>query len=162
MARVIECDTRQKTDKHKAKHEYFEAHGYTLVRTKLYAGDYRFVGGTICVDTKQNIAEIAQNITVSHDRFKRECINAQAAGYTLFILVENTYGVTDLKTLKTWLEPEEDFMKRRKAKARLNGETLAKAMYTIQERYGVVFDFCHPRDAGEKVLDILTGGEHIE
>ena len=38
------------------------------------------------------------------------------------------------------------------------GETLAKAMVTMEKEYGVRFLFCHPVQAGAKVVELLEGG----
>lgn len=38
------------------------------------------------------------------------------------------------------------------------GETLAKAMVTMEKEYGVRFLFCHPVQAGAKVVGLLEGG----
>lgn len=38
------------------------------------------------------------------------------------------------------------------------GETLAKAMLTMEQEYGVHFLFCHPNEAGAKVVELLEGG----
>ena len=35
------------------------------------------------------------------------------------------------------------------------GDVLAKAMLTMQLKYGVEFVFCRPAEAGEKILELL-------
>ena len=159
MLRVIEEDTRQQAGKHEAKREWFEAHGFEVVRTKLYVGDYRFVGGVRCVDTKCSIAELACDIDQQHERFRRELENARGAGYDLTVLVENAHGVRSLADLAAWREPDADFARRRNAKRRIDGMRLAKACATMADRYGVSWAFCSPSEAGAKVIEILTGGE---
>nr|DAR28328.1 MAG TPA: ATP-dependent RNA helicase [Caudoviricetes sp.] len=158
MLRVIEEDTRQQAGKHEAKREWFAAHGFEVVRTKLYVGDYRFVGGVRCVDTKCSIAELAADIDQQHDRFRRELKNARGAGYELTVLVENEDGVRDLDGLAAWAEPAASFAKRKHAKRRISGLRLAKACMTMSDRYGVSWAFCSPEEAGAKVIEILTGG----
>ena len=37
------------------------------------------------------------------------------------------------------------------------GETLAKAMVTMEKEYGVRFMFCHPDEAGATVVELLKG-----
>lgn len=160
MPRVIEIDTRQREGAHKLKHDYFQAEGYTTLRTKLPFGDYRFVGGVWTVDTKQSISELASDLHQQHDRFHRECEGAQTAGYQLVILVENAYGMTCLDDLATWTEPYGD-MKKRKGRKQLNGQTMAKMCRTMSERYGVYWGFCAPYEAGRRVIEILEGGESL-
>ena len=160
--RVIEEDTRQQAGKHAAKRKWFEAHGFQIVRTKLYVGDYRFVGGVRCVDTKCSIQELACDIDQQHERFRRELQNARGAGYALTVLVENGDGVRDLNGLAEWIEPASAFVKRKNAKRRISGLRLAKACMTMADRYGVEWAFCAPGDAGAKVIEILEGGEGDE
>lgn len=155
---TLQIDTRQQEAKHSAKHGYFASLGIHCVRTKLYVGDYMFVGGVRAVDTKRDIQEIAADIDQQHDRFRRELVNAQEAGISLTVLVENTDGVRDLDGLAAWMEPAASFVRRRHAKRRIGGLRLAKACLTMSDRYGVLWAFCAPEDAGAKVIEILTGG----
>ena len=37
------------------------------------------------------------------------------------------------------------------------GSTLAKAMLTMQKKYGVEFLFCTPEEAGRKIIELLEG-----
>ena len=37
-----------------------------------------------------------------------------------------------------------------------SGQTLAKAMLTMEAKYGVKFHFCKPEEAGAKVIELLT------
>lgn len=158
MTRVIEEDTRQQAGKHEAKRKWFEAHGFEVVRTKLYVGDYRFVGGVRCVDTKCSVAELACDIDQQHERFRRELEKARDAGYELTVLVENAHGVRSLADLATWREPDAEFARRRNAKRRIDGMRLAKACATMADRYGVRWAFCPPEEAGAKVIEMLEGG----
>lgn len=157
--KTIEVDTRQQDGKHKRKHAYFEEQGYHLLRTKLPFGDYRLVGGTICVDTKRNIRELAGNLRQDHERFKAECVGANEAGYQLVVLVENTHGIKSLSDFSKWYEPLHEFKKCRGAKVRLYGKPLAKVCETMHIKYGVMWAFCSPKQAGEVVLRILEKRE---
>lgn len=148
-------DTRQQKGKHKLKHNYWQRLGVNLVRSALPFGDYAVVPSVV-VDTKQDIYEIASNLINEHDRFRAECISAHNAGCQLVILVENTDGVTDLVTLTRWTESEDHYAKRR-GKRRISGKRLASIMSTMSERYGVVFEFCTPNDAGRRVIELLGG-----
>lgn len=148
-------DTRQQAEQHEVKHRAWEKAGVSVVRCKLAWGDY-ILPPPCSVDTKRNIAELAQNIDQQHTRFRNECIAARDAGCQLVILIENEHGVTDLKSLSRWREPNEDFARRKGAKRRYEGSRLAKACMTMTIKYGVIFDFCTPEEAGERVLDLLV------
>lgn len=173
MGAVIKADTRQQAGKHEIKNEWWALHGVSTVRCKLDFGDYMTDGSNISVDTKRSIDEIAQNINgKQHDRFKRECQRAAAAGYRLVILIENNEGVSNFDTLKSWTnthcgycvhfrkktcDPCESGEKCRKHGTRkpIQGERLAKAMQTMSERYGVIFEFCKPTETAWKICLLL-------
>lgn len=159
MSATLLIDTRQQEGKHTLKHEYFKAHGLRLVRTKLYVGDYMFVGGTVSVDTKASISELATNIDQQHERFRQELINARDAGYQLTVLVENADGVTDLATLSEWVNPRNAINRRKGLRPPISGERMAKACATMQEKYGVRFEFCRPEESAARILEILTEGD---
>jgi len=39
-----------------------------------------------------------------------------------------------------------------------SGKTLAKALRTMETKYGVTFLFCKPKDAAARIVEILKGG----
>lgn len=146
---VLIEDTRQQKDKHELKHACFKKMGVQLIRNMLPFGDYASVPG-VTVDTKANMAEIAQNIGSDHKRFKNECVAAREAGCQLIILVENTEGITCVNDVRKWVNP--DLVYRPRA---ITGERLSKAMTTMSERYGVQFEFCAPQDAAKRIVELL-------
>lgn len=150
---IILEDTRQQANKHRLKHEYWSEHGIEVVRTKLLVGDYMLFGGTICVDTKMDVEEIAGNIGGSnHVRFREECKLAKRIGATLIVLVENLNGFRSIQDVTAWVNPNLN-----KTARSIEGPRLAKAMNTMSERYGVQFTFCAPEDSGRMVIDLLNG-----
>ncbi len=157
MGAVLLEDTRQQRDKHEKKHEWWAAHGFTLVRTKLAFGDY-CPPPHVSVDTKANIAELAYDIDPDHARFRRELVGARDAGTKLFVLVENDEGVSSLADLAAWKETPEQFAQRVHAVRRLHGDRLAKACATMEERYGATFLFCAPEESAEIVTRLVLGG----
>lgn len=152
---VILEDTRQQAGKHDLKHEYFASQGVVIVRTKLLFGDYALWGGSISVDTKANVEEIAQNIGGSkHATFREECKTAKKVGGQLVILVENEYGYDSVDAVKAWVNPNP-----RKTARSIEGPRLANAMKTMSDRYGVRFEFCAPEEAGERILQLLEADD---
>lgn len=123
---------------------------------------------SVCVDTKKDIQEIIGNVCgKQHARFRDECILAQNNGIKLFILVENLDCVKSIDDLEMWSNPRLKTQKwittplgeRRKVLKypdATKGQTLAKAMRTMEEKYGVQFLFCRPEDAGAKIIELLT------
>ncbi len=152
-------DTRQQKDKHTTKHKGFEREGVMLFRSKLAFGDYS-LPPRVAVDTKKDIYELSQDLTADHARFKRECVAAHECGTRLIVLVENRNGVRSLADLQRWSEPVRHFQMRKKRSGnryarRIEGERLAKTCATMTQRYGVVFRFCSPEEAHEKVIRFL-------
>lgn len=140
---IIE-DTRQQAGKHELKHEKWAAHGDTIHRCALPCGDYA-LPSPIHIDTKANMQEIAQNIggtAKEHARFRRELTLAQNIGTKMYVLVENTDGIRCLADVARWQNPR--LSDNPKA---ITGERLARAMATMQERYGVTFLFCGPEQS---------------
>lgn len=152
---VIIEDSRQQKDKHNIKHEHFTDDGVILIRCKLPFGDYA-PPPKVAIDTKKGLEEICGNIcgaSAEHQRFKRECIAARDAGCHLYILVENTYGISDLNEVHEWVNP-------RVAQYPncTQGPQLQKAMRTMSERYGVTFLFCNPKDSAKIIERIIENG----
>lgn len=151
---VIE-DTRNKIDKHDLKHRAFVAHGDKLTRCALPCGDYALFP-TVSIDTKANMGEIAQNIggtEKEHARFRRELIKAKENGCHLYILIENDEQIRSIEDVRRWVNPR--LIDNPRA---ITGERLAKAMLTMQAKYGCTFVFCTPEQAAGMIYTILQRG----
>lgn len=147
---VIIEDTRQQNGKHDIKHNWFVTNGISLVRSKLPFGDYAPVP-KVSIDTKRNMDEIAANICgAEHKRFINECKAARDAGCHLIILVENDLGISDVSQVHTWENPRSVYSDKC-----VQGDRLQKAMETIQERYGVSFQFCDPEESAQRIMELL-------
>lgn len=133
------------------------------VKKMDFLGSYK-----ICVDTKKDIQEIISDICgKQHERFRDECILAKNNGICLYILIENEDGIKCIDDLLLWDNPRAKMQKwvttpsgqRRKVlkypKA-TSGETLSKAMLTMEEKYDAKFLFCTPEEAGERILELLA------
>lgn len=173
---IILEDTRQQALKHKLKHAYFAEHGIKVERTKIFVGDYTLpTNQSVCIDTKKDIQELISDICgKQHQRFKQELLRAKESGIKLIVLVENRDGVKEIEDLIEWQNPRLLIMKNsdeiigtysngkpkykkvQKFPSATKGETLFKVCRTMQERYGVAFDFCTPEESGERIINILT------
>lgn len=178
--RTVYVDTRQQAGKHERKHAWFEGHACALVPRKLDVGDYMLEGVPyVSVDTKRDVDEIAANIGGrNHRRFREECKRAQSSGVQLFVLVENLYGFEAIRDLFKWTNTHCKTCRVRYQRGcnprgggkcpkhgtrkPIQGPQLARAMVTMSRRYGVKFEFCHPNEAGARVLEILEGGTDYE
>ena len=126
-------------------------HDISLIRSKLPFGDYAPVP-KISIDTKRNMDEIAGNICgAEHKRFINECKAAKAAGCQLIILIENEDGISDISQVYTWINPRSVYSDKC-----VQGARLQKAMETIQERYGVSFQFCNPEESAQRIMELLN------
>lgn len=193
----ILVDVGQQKKKHDIKHACMKQLGAELQIAPLPVGDYILVSSDVedvlnrkknrgidvkkmdllgsykvSVDTKRDIQEAIGNICgPQHDRFRDEVILAQRNQIKLYILIENTDGVSTLDDLDTWENPRKKMKKwvsvadggRKRVPVSQNatkGVSLAKAMRTMQEKYGVTFLFCKPEEAGARILELLgKGGE---
>lgn len=131
-----------------------------------------FVGTyDVAVDTKRDLTEIEGNLVgKQHPRFRDECILAQNNGVKLYVLIENKDGIKEIRDLfgytstrrQRWFKIKEAHEQGKMLYVKIpnrppvSGEQLAKAMLTMQLKYGVEFVFCNPNDAGAKVIELLT------
>ena len=90
------------------------------------------------------------------------------------MLIENTDKVYSVNDVFTWHNPRVDRYNNIAYMHTLgkllnvslpktkptSGKVLAKAMLTMQLKYGVEFVFCRPEDAGAKVIELLGGSEN--
>lgn len=147
---VIFEDTRNKPEKNAHIRKQLEAMGYKVERTKIYCGDYTFpTNQSICVDTKKDMNEIEGNLIHDHERFKAECIRAKEAGIKLVILIQDP-KLKVLGDVFTWFN-----VRTKWSPKAVTGRQLAKMMYTMQDRYGVEFQFTAKSNVGKRIIEIL-------
>lgn len=141
---IIVEDTRNQIRKHELKHLYWNKIGQKYIRSKLYVGDYsRLDNQTVCIDTKKDLLEVANNICgKSHDRFRNELIRAQESNIKLIILIESTWT---RETAWGWTSKY----------TKVKGSTLMKAMISMEKKYGVEFIFCTKQEAPKKIIELL-------
>lgn len=150
--RTIICDTRQKPDKTNYITEQIESIGYRVFRSKLFVGDYQFAdAGNIVVDTKQNINEIENNLVGSHERFREECIRAKEAGIQLIILIQDQ-KIKSVSDVFGWYNPRKRFSPKA-----VSGRQLGKMMVSMEQKYGVKFEFCTKNEVGQRIVKLLGG-----
>lgn len=138
----------------------------TEVKKMDFLGTY-----TVAVDTKKDMQEIVGNICgKQHPRFRDECILAQNNGIKLYVLIENAEGVKSIDDVFQWRNPRLERYNKvacmhsygkwlyitNPKKPPTSGKVLAKAMLTMQLKYGVEFVFCGQDEAGAKVIELLT------
>ena len=179
MGAVIYEDTLNKDGKHKAKHEWWEAHGIEVVRTRFDGrhgvpwsfGDYCVSGGNVVLDTKQHLGEVSTNLGREHARFTDEIRRANEAGCLLVVLIE-TDEATCIEDVRGWVnshcrkckhywhkecDPRDGstYCLRHNTKPPLQGETMAKQMATMEANRSVRFEFVRPEDSALRICELL-------
>jgi len=151
---LILCDTRQQAGKHENIEKYFIKSGIEFDRQALYVGDYIIANdGRRAVDTKYGVIELAHDImSEDHERFRRECERAQAAGIDLLVLIEEELPPGGLGN---WESPMDRFGKPRTL---VKGESLKLALLTMTVKYDVRFRFCSPKQTGRCIMEYLAEG----
>lgn len=151
---MLICDSREHWTHEGSRDRHIKSY---LERNKieyrieaLDVGDYMLEGGRISVDRKQNLDELAKNLTnkSDHARFMREVRRAYAARITLIVLVEHR-GIKGTQDVLRW----------RSKHSPVTGTALVREMFRIQMAYGVKFLFCDKLSTGRMIMEILTGGE---
>lgn len=189
-------DKAQKEGQHVTKNHYWEEQGVLVQRHPLAVGDYiianekvldvisrktkrgmaikkmDFLGTyTATVDTKKDMMELYGDVIgKQHARFRDECILAQNNGIKLYILVENTDGLKEVRDVFKWQNPRMHRYNKIRymhnigkweniplpSKPPVSGEQFAKSLLTMELKYGVKFVFCKPSEAGQKVIELLS------
>ena len=170
----VTIDTRQHAGKHEHVDRWFAAHGVSTATAKLDFGDYMRVGSNVSVDTKASVEELAANVlSREHDRFRRECERARAAGYRLVILVEGVPGVDGPEGLAAWVRRRCASCRRcgvdwgrtyscpRHKVTMLKAARLLKALETMRRDHGVEVRWCSRRDTARIICELL-GVDHAK
>lgn len=152
----ILVDTREKPSEMSRITDTFQQQGIRYDRTKLYIGDYLEFGNPfLCIDRKKSIDELAGNLTVERERFKREIQRAKDTGTTLVILVEqNTYRDGDRRIQ---IGSIEDLMLWESRYSTVTGEKLYRVLVSWCAKYPIRVEFCAKRDTGKRIIEILGG-----
>ena len=163
---TIQIDTRE----HKAEAErierQFDAMGVAHFRSKLYCGDYQSLdNGRLVIDRKKDLLEICGNVTMQHERFRRELIRARDAGIRLIVLCEHGKDINGIEDVYFWRNPRLDETEWTTVDGRpcrvqkypnaTTGQQLYKCMITIRDKYGVRWEFCEKRNAGRRIAELL-------
>lgn len=151
---IIE-DTRNQSGKHDNVHAYCKANGIAIVRTKMLIGDYTLpTNQSVCIDTKQDMKEVYGNLT-EYRRFHNEYMLAEELGIQLVILIEDM-DVKSIDDVEHWENPIMEKWEKGRVKSKPRpSSAIATQMRTIAEKHNVRWEFCHPRDTGRRIMEIL-------
>ena len=85
-----------------------------------------------------------------------QVINSKLPAGDYALLTDMSRVVDTKKDLGEWKTVPEP-----KSKPPTDNVTLMKIMYTMQVKHGVRWEFCNPKDAGRRVIEILTEGKEV-
>ena len=156
MSKYLIIDSREKPRALKRILAQFDEAGIKYETSKLLFGDYMdYSRPNLVIDRKQNIAELAKNCTIEHERFRAELERAKAAGAQLVILVEQNrfrdrdrwISVNDIGDLMLWSSPY----------TTIRGEKVFRVLSSWINKYNLSVKFCDKRVTGKEILKIIYG-----
>lgn len=161
---IIQIDSREKAKAIQKIIEEFDKQGIKHPVSKLIVGDYmNYDKPRVIVDRKQNLSELCSNVCQDHDRFRRELVLAKENGIQLIILCEHGKDIKSLEDVIFWKNPRSEKRKKIDGKWQtvhtnaMKGDVLYKILTTLEEKYGVRFEFCDKEETGRKIVEILGG-----
>lgn len=151
---MVIVDTREKPRAIVRILAEFDRRGVEYVRRALNFADYadpdRLPG--IVIDRKQNLIEVASNVTIDRKRFVREIERCNRAGCRLIVLIEHGGQIRKLEDVIRWKNP-----RLRESPYAVSGERLYKIMKAMEGYYGIRWAFCDKRSTGRKIIELLGG-----
>ena len=159
---IIQIDSREKARAIQKIIEEFDRQGIKHPVSKLMVGDFmNYDNPRGIVDRKQNLTEICSNVCQDHDRFRRELILAKENGIQLIILCEHGKDIQSLEDVIFWKNPRSEKRKKIDGKWQtvhtnaMKGDVLYKILTTLEEKYGVRFEFCDKDETGKRIVELL-------
>ena len=159
---IIQIDSREKAKAIQNIIEEFDRQGIKHPVSKLMVGDYmNYDNPRVIVDRKQNLTEVCSNVCQDHDRFRRELVLAKENGIQLIILCEHGKDIKSLEDVIFWKNPRSEKRKKIDGKWQtvqtnaMKGDVLYKILTTLQEKYGVRFEFCEKDETGKRIIELL-------
>lgn len=149
---VIQIDSREKPRAISKILDEFNRQRIKSFVSKLPVGDYQSLDNArLVIDRKQNLSELCGNVCQQHVRFREEFERAKRLGIKVIILCEHGRAIKELRDVTQWENP-----RRKVSPGALNGGELFRRLFTIQERYGVQFEFCKKFETGKRIIELLS------
>lgn len=150
---IICIDTREKVRAIKNIMKEFDKQQIKYINSKMYVGDYcDMERPLVIIDRKQNIAEIAQNATSGHDRFKRELTRLDDMGAKMYVLIEQD------KIDGKKIESLEDLMLWTPKYGQVQGMRIYRILDAWEHKHNVEFKFCSKKNTGKEIIRLLKEG----
>lgn len=147
---IIQIDTREKDRAIKKIIAEFDRQGIKYISSKMFVGDYcNLSNPLVIIDRKQNIAELAQNATSQHDRFKRELLRLDEIGGKMYILVEQD-KIDGVK-----IQSLEDVMMWKPRFGKIIGLQIYRILSAWQHKHNIEYVFCSKANTGKEIIRLL-------
>ena len=151
---MIIVDSREKPKAIRRILDYFDEHGVQYMISKMLFGDYmEYNHPAVVVDRKQNIAELAKNCTIEHERFRRELQRAKDCNATLIILVEQNRYIDRGEMVK--VETIQDLLRWSSSHTQVRGEKIFRVLASWSAKYPIKVVFCDKRSTGKVIRKML-------
>lgn len=149
----IQIDSREKAHAISKILCEFQKQDVKYFVSKMYVGDYcSLTNPLVLIDRKQNIAEIAQNATSGHDRFKRELVRLDEIGAKMYVLIEQDKidgkKIAGLEDIILW-QPKFGV---------IIGERVYRVLKSWSNKHNIEYVFCSKAKTGAKIIELLGGG----
>lgn len=138
---MIYVDTREKKNKHILK--YFDKHGIQYQREKLDECDYASDQSDVLIERKQDLEELAGNITKENGRRLKAEFRRVPQGKRVIVLIEEK--MNGLEDVPNW----------RGKHMKLMGPALYCYMVSYQRRHNLEYIFCHKNSTGKIIAELL-------
>lgn len=151
---TIQIDSREKPKAIRNICYEFTRQGAQYFINKLPCGDYCSLDNArFCIDRKQNLNELVNNVCQQHSRFINELKRANELGIKLVFLVEHGDEIQTLEDVRRWVNP-----RLRESPLAVSGERLYKILSTLEARYNTKFYFCTKAQTGKEIIRLLKEG----
>lgn len=147
---IVQIDTREKDRAIKKIIAEFDRQGIKYISSKMFVGDYCDLSNPlVIIDRKQNIAELAQNATSQHDRFKRELLRLDEIGGKMYVLVEQD-KIDGVK-----IRSLEDVMMWKPRFGKIIGLQIYRILSAWQHKHNIEYVFCSKANTGKEIIRLL-------
>lgn len=153
---TIQIDSREKAKAITKIISEFDKQNVKYFVSKLPCGDYCDLDNArFCIDRKQNLSELVNNVCQQHKRFTAELERADQLGIRLVFLVEHSTRIKTLEDVRGWQNP-----RLRISPLAVSGERLYKILYTMEKHYHTKFYFCSKLQTGKKIIELLRKAQN--
>lgn len=154
---MILVDSREKQNQH-ILNDFYRAKVQFLDKQPLKFGDYLNHEKKVVIERKRDLIEFAGNCGKNHARFKRELEKCRAAGYKMYILIEQPMKYEDLPK---WKNPRAYSVKKiingkvREFKP-MSGYQIKAICDSWKAQYNITFIFCNKKSSAYIIYNLLS------